>query len=152
MNKLRIYLDNCCFNRPFDDQSYLSVSLETEAKLMIQALVRSNMLSLIWSFILDFENNAHPDNNIKEEIAEWRRVSQVMVYLETEILSYAAKLHQLGFGKKDALHIASACKAKADFFITVDKGIIKKSEHVKNVRILSPVDFIHFLEHKKDEE
>ena len=33
---MRLYLDNCCFNRPFDDQSQLKVRLETEAKLFIQ--------------------------------------------------------------------------------------------------------------------
>ncbi|MFN0197095.1 MAG: PIN domain protein, partial [Planctomycetaceae bacterium] len=33
---MRIYLDNCCFNRPFDDQRQIRVRLETEAKLCIQ--------------------------------------------------------------------------------------------------------------------
>ena len=55
MDNLLIYLDNCCFNRPFDDQSSFSIFLETQAKLMIQSLVKDNTLSLIWSFILDFE-------------------------------------------------------------------------------------------------
>jgi hypothetical protein len=34
--KLRVYLDNCSFNRPFDDQMQLKVILETEAKQFIQ--------------------------------------------------------------------------------------------------------------------
>ena len=25
---MRIYLDNCCFNRPFDDQSQIKIKLE----------------------------------------------------------------------------------------------------------------------------
>jgi len=33
---MRIYLDNCCFNRPFDDQKQIRIRLETEAKLEIQ--------------------------------------------------------------------------------------------------------------------
>jgi hypothetical protein len=33
---MRIYLDNCCFNRPFDNQTQLKIHLETEAKLFIQ--------------------------------------------------------------------------------------------------------------------
>ena len=37
---MRVYLDNCCYNRPFDDQSQLKVRLETEAKLAIQAMMR----------------------------------------------------------------------------------------------------------------
>lgn len=38
-----IYLDNCCFNRPFDDQEQLRVRLETEAKLRIQHLMREGI-------------------------------------------------------------------------------------------------------------
>ena len=33
---MKICLDNCCFNRPFDDQKQLRINLETEAKLKIQ--------------------------------------------------------------------------------------------------------------------
>lgn len=33
---IRIYLDNCCFNRPYDDQSQIKIQLESEAKLEIQ--------------------------------------------------------------------------------------------------------------------
>jgi hypothetical protein len=32
----RLYLDNCCFNRPYDDQAYLTIKLESEAKLFVQ--------------------------------------------------------------------------------------------------------------------
>ena len=38
---MRVYLDNCCYNRPFDEQAQLSVHLETEAKLEIQRQMRS---------------------------------------------------------------------------------------------------------------
>ncbi len=151
MNKPRIYLDNCCYNRPFDDQSFLSIYQETQAKLMIQDLVESNMFTLIWSFILDFENSANPDENIKEEIFAWKNVSSVMIYSEKEILTYAKELTLSGFGKKDALHIASAYKAKTDFFITVDKGIIRKETLVNSIKILSPIDFINYLEGKNED-
>jgi len=151
MNKPRIYLDNCCYNRPFDDQSFLSIYQETQAKLMIQDLVKSNMFTLVWSFILDFENSANPDDNIKEEIFAWKIVSSVMIYSEKGILAYAKELTLSGFGKKDALHIASAHKAKTDFFITVDKGIIRKANLVNSIKILSPIDFINYLEEKNED-
>jgi hypothetical protein len=32
----RLYLDNCCLNRPFDNQEQLKIKLETKAKLYIQ--------------------------------------------------------------------------------------------------------------------
>lgn len=67
MNKIKIYLDNCCFNRPYDDQNLLSIFLETQAKLSIQEYVRTEKLSLIWSAILDYENSRNPDEVIRDE-------------------------------------------------------------------------------------
>ena len=57
---VKVYLDNCCFNRPFDDQSLLVVRLETESKLHVQELIRQGTLKLCWSFVLDYENGANP--------------------------------------------------------------------------------------------
>ena len=37
---MRVYFDNCCYNRPFDEQTQLKVRLETEAKMEIQTLNR----------------------------------------------------------------------------------------------------------------
>ena len=37
---MKIYLDNCCYNRPFDDQTALKVHLEAIAKLAIQADIK----------------------------------------------------------------------------------------------------------------
>ena len=57
---MKIYLDNCRFNRPFDDQSQIRILLESEAKLNIQENIRSGTYKLIWSYILDYENSKNP--------------------------------------------------------------------------------------------
>lgn len=56
----RVYLDNCCYNRPFDDQGNLIVHLETQAKLAIQQMIKNNELELVWSDVLTYENNRNP--------------------------------------------------------------------------------------------
>ena len=56
---MRIYLDNCSYNRPYDDQSQMRIHLETQAKLHIQDMIRQEQIELVTSYILDFEN----DNN-----------------------------------------------------------------------------------------
>jgi hypothetical protein len=43
---MRVYLDNCCYNRPFDDQSNLLVMLEAEAKLFIQKEIKDGRIDL----------------------------------------------------------------------------------------------------------
>ena len=150
MSKLNIYLDNCCFNRPFDDQSYLSIFLETYAKLAIQDLVNEKEINLIWSFILDYENNANPDETVKQEIPGWRDKAYKMVNRNSSLLKAANKIKDDGFGNKDALHIASALEVNADYFITVDRGIQKKNKIIKNLKIVNPIDFISILEGKDD--
>ncbi len=42
-----IYLDNCCFNRPFDDQTSLRIHLESEAIKAILASCNTSQWHLI---------------------------------------------------------------------------------------------------------
>lgn len=62
---MKIYLDNCCYNRPFDDQSQIRIHLETQAKLYIQSKIREGTYDLVWSYILDYENGKiHTRKNV----------------------------------------------------------------------------------------
>ncbi len=45
--RMRVYLDNCCYNRPFDDQGQMRIRLETEAKLRVQALMRTGEIEYV---------------------------------------------------------------------------------------------------------
>ena len=37
---VRVYLDNCAYNRPYDSQTQMRIELETQAKLRIQRLIK----------------------------------------------------------------------------------------------------------------
>ena len=69
---LKIYLDNCCFNRPFDDQKQIKLRLESEAKLFIQDKIIRNEVKLVWSYILDTDYvlNSARCNSIQSK--DWR--------------------------------------------------------------------------------
>ena len=151
MNNLVVYLDNCCFNRPYDDQDYLSIYIETQAKLAIQELIKDKMISLAWSFMLDFENSANPDVVVKKEIFTWRKISTLLIDKSTRIVDNAKKIARFGLSNKDALHIASAIDAKVNYFITGDKGILKKKNLIRGLIVCSPIDFIDYLEEKNYE-
>ena len=73
VQKIKLYLDNCCFNRPFDDQSQIRIRLETEAKLKIQEEIRSGKFHLVWSYILDYENSRNPFEERKFRISKWKK-------------------------------------------------------------------------------
>lgn len=137
-----IYLDNCCFNRPYDDQSSLTVRLETEAKLDIQEKIRSGQLSLGWSYILDFENNANPFSERRAEIKKWKELADSFVNETEEILKKMNDLTAIGLKPLDALHVACAISLECQYFLTVDKGILKKTKEYSEIKITNPINFI----------
>lgn len=147
-----IYLDICCFNRPFDDQSDLMVRLQTEAKLYVQDMIRGGVLSLIWSAIMDVENAANPDMNRKVAVGDWKKLGSVDVSISQRIESIADELALIGVKPIDALHIACAIEAEAEYFLTTDKALLRKMANHDSLRVVDPVDFIRALKETKNED
>ena len=139
---MKIYLDNCCFNRPYDDQSHLRIRLEAEAKLKIQEETRNGIYELIWSYILDYENSRNPFKERREQIAEWGKYAVEDVVENKEVLGVAAMLQQRGIKKIDSLHIACAIEAGSDYFLTTDDGVLKKATLVQRIKVTDPIGFI----------
>lgn len=137
-----LYLDNCCFNRPFDDQSQLRIRLEAEAKLYIQEAVRAGRYRLVWSYLLDYENGRNPFRERREQIAKWRGYATSDIAASDALLSQAEHLGRLGLRNIDALHVACAVQAGAAFFLTTDDGILKRANLIQGVRVLDPIAFI----------
>jgi len=142
--KFRIYLDNCCFNRPYDDQKQLRVYLETQAKLHIQSLVIEKKVELVWSFILTFENSQNIFNAKKIAIAQWENLSSSFVEKSEEIRFIAKEIMTTGIKAADAAHVACAIAGKCDYFITVDKRLLKYQD--KRIIISNPIEIINHLE------
>jgi predicted nucleic acid-binding protein len=139
---MKIYLDNCCFNRPFDDQSQLRILLESEAKLRIQENIRSGIFELVWSYILDYENSQNPFRERREQIIKWRTYSDEDIEESEDVLNIASMIMKHGIKKMDSLHLACAIKAKTDYFLTTDDGVIKKAKEFQNIKIIDPIGFI----------
>lgn len=137
---MRVYLDNCCFNRPFDHQSSLIIQLETHAKLHIQELIVQGKLLLCWSFVLDYENGANPFTEIRNRVNEWKKLAHSDCELTSEIADKATELMKLGLRQMDASHIACAISLGADFFLTTDKKVLNKP--ITEIAVINPIDFL----------
>ena len=101
--KLRIYLDNCCFNRPFDSQDELKVYLETQAKLFIQTLIKSSKVELASSYVLLFENSRNPYESRKLSIRSFLVYNTSCFVSEEqndEVIRIAAPIIETGIKKK----------------------------------------------------
>lgn len=143
---MKIYLDNCCFNRPFDDQKQIKIRLEAEAKLFIQDKIIRNEVKLVWSYILDLENYYNPFEERKISIEQWKNSASMDIVETPEILNITSRLVKKSLRNKDALHLACAIAVKCDYFITTDDSIIKKCKDIKEIRVINPVTFFTEIE------
>ena len=139
-----LYLDNCCYNRPFDDQSQLQISLETQAKLFVQQELLSGKYELLWSYILEYENDKNPFDVRRDNIIGWKEIAIKSVDETDDILNFGDELINKGVKLYDALHIACAFYGSCDYFLTVDKHILNKN--IPEVKICNPIDFIREME------
>jgi len=137
---IKVYLDNCCFNRPYDNQSQLRIELETKAKLHIQRLIVEKKLALVSSVVLRFENNDNPYPIRKRVIKDFLQHATEFVDNSEEIENMVEEIEKKGIKSKDATHLACAIYAKCDYFITTDDRVLKHQD--ERIRIIDPIDFI----------
>jgi predicted nucleic acid-binding protein len=143
---MKIYLDNCCFNRPFDDQNQVKIKIETEAKLYIQKLIVLKKIELVWSYILEYENDNNPINIRRDQISAWKEISSVSINETINITDCANRLIKKGIKSKDALHVSCAIEAKCDYFITTDKLLLSRLIDFNDIQVINPTNFISLLE------
>lgn len=143
---ISVYLDNCCYNRPYDDQEQLKVHLETEAKMHIQKMITDNKIKLVYSFISEFENSQNPNTNNSKSISNFFKNASVYVDIshKLDIRSEAVEIIKTGIKEMDAIQVASAIIGKSDYFLTTDKRLLKFS--TEKIQIMNPIDFIRTLE------
>ena len=139
---MKIYLDNCCFNRPFDDQSQIRIMLETEAKLRIQEEIRAGRFSLVWSYMLDYENSKNPYGDRKLRIKGWKKYALTDIQESDKVMEIADSLNLKGFKKLDSLHIACAVISKCDYLLSTDDKILNLSKILEEIKLTDPIGFI----------
>jgi predicted nucleic acid-binding protein len=121
-----IYIDVCALSRPFDDQSFIRIRLETEAINLILSKVREGNLKLVFSAAHKLEIDAIPDIFERIEIETilegFGEPVKGDIY---KIRSRTEDLVSLGFGIADAAHVAFAENSGAEF-ISCDGRLVKK--------------------------
>ena len=148
---MRIYLDNCCYNSPYDDQSQIRIYLETQAKLHIQELIKLRRVELVTSYMLEYENGKNRFMQKKRTIENFMNDNE-SYYVGNErdemIAKMAEPIMRTGVKEKDAFHVACAIYAKCDYFITTDDRLLKF--HTEQISLVTPGEFIRRMEAETD--
>jgi len=139
----KIYLDMNIYNRPFDDQVQVRIRLETIAIFSVLQRIKEGEFSLLWSFMIDYENSLNPYNNVRQEIEMASALANETVVPDDFIIAKAREFETIGIRPRDAIHLACALKGEAEYFLTCDNKLIKKSSELGiNLKIMNPLKFI----------
>lgn len=133
---MKIYLDTCCINRPFDDQSQDRVRLEAESILLIIRHFENQEWMWYGSDVLTYEIEQIPDAERWQRVRRLANFVHTVIDLDENVLARAKELEGIGFKAYDALHIASAEQAEADVLLTTDDRLLRLAErHAKQVKV-----------------
>mgnify|MGYP001607506087 CR=1 FL=1 len=144
---MRIYLDMNIYNRPFDDQSQVRIRLETIAIFSILQKIKNKELSLLWSFMVDYENSLNPYDDVRQEIEMAASLAFESITPDEPVLNVAKEFESKGIKPRDSMHLACALKGKAEYFLTCDDKLSKKASALNiGIRILNPLRFIEDME------
>ncbi|MBW4476605.1 MAG: PIN domain-containing protein [Tolypothrix brevis GSE-NOS-MK-07-07A] len=143
--ELLIYLDVCCLNRPFDDQTQERIRLEAEAVMLILNRCQNSQWHLIGSEAIDVELRRTPDGERKRQMSAWAALALTKINVTELIKSRTIELTNLGFKAFDASHIGCAEVANADVFLTTDDRMLRlaaRHSGMLQVRVENPLRWV----------
>lgn len=122
-----VYIDVCALSRPFDEQEYIRIRLETEIAVnLILSKVREGIFKMIVSPVHIKEIDDIPDMIERIELHTiLNRLGDPLKGNKMKIRTRAEELIVSGFDIADAVHVACAEMAGASF-ISCDARLIRK--------------------------
>ena len=141
---VRIYLDMCSIQRPLDSKTEPRIAVEAEAILSILSLCESGQLRLVGSEALLFELGRNPHPVRKEYALKVLARATAFVRTTDPVAEKARALTAAGMKPVDALHVASAVNARADYFCTCDDRLLRraKAADTSPTKVVSPLELI----------
>jgi len=142
---MKIYMDVCCLNRPFDNLNNRKIRLENEAILTILERCEKGEWTLVLSEVTYFEILKTPDIDRRNKVLILASIAKKNIKINDKIEKRAKQIEKLKFSSFDALHIACAEFSGADIMLTTDKKILKKYTKLKEkleIRIENPLKWI----------
>lgn len=138
-----IYLDNCCYNRPFDDQTQERIHLESEAILTILRRGQAGTYKIAGSEILELEMERMHDEAKKQWVKELYKTVTVRIQYSKEIRKRSQEImEQSKIRTFDSLHIAAAESVGADVMLTTDDKLEKMAERLElKIKVRNPLRF-----------
>ncbi|MDR0628886.1 MAG: hypothetical protein LBG24_04485 [Treponema sp.] len=142
---MKLYLDNCCYNRPYDDQTQERIHLEGEAVLAIINKYKQNDNEIIGSPVLDMEIEQIRNIEKQEEVRNFyeETINRKIGY-NLDILKCVKELsEQSNIRTLDRFHLSFAEYAEVDVLLTTDDKFKKACSKLNlNTKVMNPLNFL----------
>ena len=145
LKQWKIYLDNCCLSRPFDDQTQPRIRLETEAIVLIIERFYAGQWQWISSEVSTFEADQNLDLRQRLQVKFLLNYVHQAISVDTTETSRGKYLESLGFKAFDALHLACAESGNADLLLTTNDQMLKKARSISSqlrIRVENPLTWL----------
>ena len=151
----KIYLDTCCLNRLFNDQTQTRIHQETEAVKIILARFFTTQWQWLISTVLVNEISKTPNKTLRAEMEVLLELADQNITVRIAEIERGTQLESLGFKWLDALHIACAESGRADILLTTDDRMLRRAKPFRlqlRVRVENPYTWLEEIskhEHTK---
>ncbi|MCL1851818.1 MAG: PIN domain-containing protein [Peptococcaceae bacterium] len=137
---MRLYLDVCCLNRPFDDLSQDRIQFESDAILAIISRCQSGKWTLVSSEAIDLELKKMPDNDKLKKVLVLLSASAERIILDETAIKRSKEFQRSSIKPMDSLHLAVAETSKLDAFLTTDDSLLHRASKMDlHIVVANPV-------------
>ncbi len=137
---MNIYLDVCCLNRPFDDQSKDRIYIEAEAVLTILSRCQDGFWTLAGSDVIELELSKIANQNKLAKVMALYSLHDHRLTVDDRVKTRSLELQHLGLRLFDSLHLALAELYNQDVLLTTDDAFIKMAARFEtSVPVENPV-------------
>ncbi|MDR2163302.1 MAG: PIN domain-containing protein [Clostridiales Family XIII bacterium] len=141
---MNLYLDTCCYSRPFDDQGQERIYLESEAVLSIVKRGRLGKDIIVGSDVLELEMSMIANVEKRDKITILYQIATTLVRFSSEIEKRAKAISEKSSIRSfDALHIACAEYGEVDYMLTTDDKLKKAADKQKlSIEVVNPLTYM----------
>ena len=110
-------------------------------------MIEQHNIELIASAVVAFETSQNPDEVSRQYVAKVTQAANKLQLVDEPIRQRAVKLESEGFKALDALHVACAEAAGADYFITCDDRLVRRYRRSIGATLITcdPTEFIRLM-------
>ena len=106
---IKLYLDTCCYNRPFDDLKQEKIRMEAQAIINIIKLHNNGKIEVYKSRAIEFEINKILNSNKRRQVDDlYNAVKAKNITYSYELDKRVLELEEFNIHFMDAYHISYA--------------------------------------------